>query len=141
VIGTWRLLLISGIELIAKLKFLVIPLSHWKAKKIDPEKAKEIIDGPSTVYHVTEEMNKNWSKLVKLATMNEQTAFTRESQSKIGENLEDWLDKTVHEHYEIKKACAVEESEIGSKLEKCVDTDWSSLSPDSKADTSNLCQK
>ncbi|EZA47482.1 Xylosyltransferase oxt [Ooceraea biroi] len=139
VIGTWQLLLVADIELIAKLKFLIIPLSYWKAKKIDSEKAKEIIDGPSTVYHITEEMNKNWSKLMKSTMMNEHTVTY--SQSKMSENLDDWLDRLVYEHYEIDEVCAVDNDfRVGSKLQKCVDTHWSSLSPDSKADTSNLCQ-
>lgn len=139
IVGTWRVLLVADTELIAKFHFLVIPLSYWKTKKIDSEKAKEIMDGPSSVYHVTEEMNRNWSRLVRSAMTNEETT---QSQSKMGENLDDWLDRLVHEHYEIERVCAVTEtgSRIGSKLQKCIDTHWSSLSPDSKADTSNLCQ-
>ncbi|KYN31445.1 Xylosyltransferase oxt [Trachymyrmex septentrionalis] len=137
-VGTWRLLLVADTQLIAKLKFLVIPLSYWKTKRIDLDKAKEIIDGPSTVYHITEEMNKSWSKLVKSAIVNEQITH---SQNRIGEDLDDWLDRLVYEHYEIDEMCdADHEIRSESKLQKCLDTPWSSLSPDSKADTRNLCQ-
>ncbi|KYQ54323.1 Xylosyltransferase oxt [Trachymyrmex zeteki] len=137
-VGTWRLLLVADTQLIAKLKFLVIPLSYWKTKRIDLDKAKEIIDGPSTVYHITEEMNKSWSKLVKSAIVNEQITY---SQNRIGGDLDDWLDRLVYEHYEIDEMCdADHETRSESKLQKCLDTPWSSLSPDSKADTRNLCQ-
>ena len=137
-VGTWRLLLVVDTQLIAKLKFLVIPLSYWKTKRIDLDKTKEIIDGPSTVYHITEEMNKSWSKLVKSAIANEQITH---SQNRIGEDLDDWLDRLVYEHYEIDEMCDVDhEIWSESKLQKCLDTPWSSLSPDSKADTRNLCQ-
>ncbi|KAL0117574.1 hypothetical protein PUN28_010406 [Cardiocondyla obscurior] len=137
-IGTWRLLLITDAQLMAKLRFLVIPLSYWKAKKIELDKAKEIIDGPSIVYHITEEMNKSWSKIVKAAIANEPIKY---SQNKIGENLDDWLDRLVYEHYGISGICdADDETRFESTLQKCLDTIWSSLSPDSKADTRNLCQ-
>lgn len=127
----------------AKLKFLVIPLSYWKTKRIDLDKAKEIIDDPSTVYntvykHITEEMNKSWSKIVKSAMTNEPITH---SQNKMGEDLNDWLDRLVYEHYMIVEICdADDEIRSESKLQKCLDTPWSSLSPDSKADTRNLCQ-
>lgn len=122
--------------MIVKLKFLVIPLSYWRAKKIDSEKLKEIIDGRSTIYHITEEMNKNWSKLLKAA--NEQI-ITR-GQNRIGEDLNDWIDRLVYEHYKIDEICVAGEVGTELKLQKCVDTHWSSLSPDLKADTRNLCQ-
>ncbi|XP_011862628.1 PREDICTED: xylosyltransferase oxt [Vollenhovia emeryi] len=137
-VGTWRLLLAADTQLIAKLKFLVTPLSYWKAKRIDSDKAKEIMDGPSFVYHVTEEMNKSWSKVVKSALANEPITH---SQSRLGENLDDWLDRLVYEHYGIDEVCdADDEIRPESKLQKCLNTPWSSLSPDLKADTRNLCQ-
>lgn len=120
------------------MKFLVIPLSYWRAKKIDSEKLKEIIDGPNTIYHVTEEMNKNWSKLMKSAMANEQ--IITHSQNRIGEDLDDWLDRLVHEHYKIDEICDAGEVKTELKLQKCVYIHWSSLSPDLKADTRNLCQ-
>lgn len=137
-VGTWRLLLVADTQLIAKLKFLVIPLSYWKTKRIDLGKAKEIMDGPNTIYHITEEMNKSWSKVVKSTMANE---LNTHSQNRIGEDLDNWLDRLVYEHYEIDEICAADdEIRFESKLQKCPDTPWSSLSPDSKADTRNLCQ-
>jgi len=136
IVGTWQLLLVVDTQLIAKLKFLIIPLSYWKTKRIDLDKAKEIIDGPSSIYHITEEMNKSWSKVVKSAI----EPITH-NQNRIGEDLDDWLDRLVYEHYKINEICdADDEIWSESKLQKCLDTPWSSLSPDSKADTRNLCQ-
>ncbi|XP_077264454.1 xylosyltransferase oxt [Temnothorax americanus] len=137
-VGTWRLLLVADTQLMAKLKFLVNPLSYWKTKKIDLDKAKEILDGPNAVYRITEEMNKSWSKIAKAAMANEPITHSR---NRIGEDLDDWLDRSVYEHYEIGEVCdADDEIRSESKLQKCLDTPWSSLSPDSKADTRNLCQ-
>lgn len=124
--------------LIAKLNFLVTPLSYWKAKKIDSKKINEIIDGPSSVYHITEEMNKKWSSLVRSVILKEQNTH---SQNRIGDDLDDWIDKLVYEHYDIDEICdANNEIRAETKLQKCTDTHWSSLSPDLKADTRNLCQ-
>lgn len=137
-VGTWRLLLVTDSFLIAKLNFLVTPLSYWKTKKIDLRKAKEMIEGPSNIYHITEEMNKKWSSLVRSAMLDEHSTY---NQNRIGDDLDNWIDKLVYEHYDIGEICdADNEIRTEVKLQKCTDIHWSSLSPDSKADTRNLCQ-
>lgn len=136
-VGTWWLLLVTDSQLVAKLNFLVTPLSYWKAKKMDSKKINELIDSPNNVYHVTEEMNRKWSGLVRSAILNEQNAH---GQNRIDDDLDDWIDKLVYEHYDIDEICDTGESQAESKLQKCIDTHWSSLSPDSKADIHNLCQ-
>lgn len=140
-VGTWRLLLVADTVLVTKLNFLVTPLSYWKTKRIDSKKVKEIIDGPSTVYHVTEEMNKKWSSLVRFAMMNEQTVSGQNKIIDADDDIDDCIDKLVYEHYDIVEICdADDESRTKTKLQKCTEIHWSSLSPDSKAETRNLCQ-
>ncbi|XP_032689353.1 xylosyltransferase oxt isoform X2 [Odontomachus brunneus] len=141
-VGTWRLLLLADTLLVTKLNFLVIPLSYWKTKRIDPKKFKEIIDGPSAVYHVTEEMNKKWSNLVRSAMRNdEQNEHGQNRIIDVGNDIDDYIDKLVYEHYDIVEICdADDKSRTKMKLQKCTEIHWSSLSPDSKAETRNLCQ-
>lgn len=141
-VGTWRLLLFADTLLVTKLNFLVTPLSYWKTKKIDPKKSKEIIDGLSTVYHVTKEMNKKWSSLVRSAMLNdEQNEHAQNRIIDAGDDIDDYIDKLVYEHYDIVEICdADDKSRTKMKLQKCTEIHWSSLSPDSKAETRNLCQ-
>ncbi|XP_025163648.1 xylosyltransferase oxt isoform X3 [Harpegnathos saltator] len=140
-IGTWQLLLVTDTLLVTKLNFLVTPLSYWKTKKIDPKKAKEIINGPNIVYHVTEEMNKKWSSLVRYAMLNKQSVHDQNRIIDAGNGIDDYIDKLVYEHYDIVEICdADDESRTKTKLQKCTKIHWSSLSPDSKAETRNLCQ-
>lgn len=141
VVGTWHLLLVSDSLLVAKMKFMITPSGYWKNKKIDIEKAKEVNNASGDSYHITEEMNRKWSHLIKSMAGHEQHTYTTHNPTKIGSDLDQWVDKLVNEHYEIEKVCDAND-QIGTKLtlQKCMDTHWSSMSPDSKADISNLCQ-
>lgn len=131
----------SDTLLIAKLKFLVLPLAYWKTKKIDAQKAKEIINGPSSIYHIAEDMNIKWSNLVHSVILNEQNTHITYSQNNSDDELEDMIDKLVNEHYEIQEICnANDKVSIESTLQKCINTYWSSLGSDSKADIHNLSQ-
>nr|XP_012137551.1 PREDICTED: xylosyltransferase oxt isoform X2 [Megachile rotundata] len=140
VVGTWHLLLVADSLLIAKMKFLVTPLGYWKNRKINAEKSKEVNDASGNGYHVTEEMNKKWSHLLSSINFYERTVYTTGDENNVNSNLNEWIDKLVAEHYEIDKVCNVNSKiETKLKLQKCINTYWSSLSPDSKADISNLC--
>lgn len=140
-VGIWQLLLVADTLLVTKFNFLVTPLSYWKTKKIDSKKIKEIIDGPNTVYHVTEEMNKKWSNLVRTAMLNEQNEHKQNRIIDANNDIDDYIDKLVYEHYDIVEICNTDdESRTKTKLQKCTEVYWSSMSPDSKAETRNLCQ-
>lgn len=119
------------------MNFLVTPLGYWKNKKIDAERAKEINNASANSYHITEEMNKKWSHLLNSVNFYERTTHTTDNEIKINSNLDQWIDKLVQEHYEIDKICSANNAKL--KLQKCINTYWSSLSPDSKADINNLC--
>ncbi|OAD58255.1 Xylosyltransferase oxt [Eufriesea mexicana] len=137
VVGTWHLFLVSDSVLVARMNFLVTPLEYWKNKKIDAEKAKEVNNASSNSYHITEEMNKKWSHLLNSVNFYERTTDMTDNEIKINSNLDKWIDKLVQEHYEIDKMCNVNDTKL--KLQKCINTYWSSLSPDLKADINNLC--
>ncbi|XP_076626070.1 xylosyltransferase oxt isoform X1 [Colletes latitarsis] len=140
IVGTWHLFLIADSLLVAKINFLVTPLGYWKNKKISIEKAKRVNNASGDSYDVTEEMNKKWSYLLSSINVHERTAYITGDENKVNSNLDQWIDKLVQEHYEIDRICnANDDVDTKLKLQKCIDTHWSSLSPDSKADISNLC--
>ncbi|XP_043503808.1 xylosyltransferase oxt [Polistes fuscatus] len=141
VIGTWHVLLVVDSLVVAKINFLVTPLSYWKNRQIEKEKAKEINSMPDNTYHNTDEINKKWSNFVKSIILHEQHPYEKGTENKIGPDLDQWIDGLVYEHYEIDKICnANDQTKSKLKLQKCIDTAWSSLSPDPKADIHNLCQ-
>lgn len=140
VVGTWHLFLIADSLLAAKTTFLVTPLGYWKNKRIDKEKSKEINNALGGSYHITEEMNKKWSHLLSFVNFREETTHIIDEGNEFNSNSNQWIDKLVEEHYEIDKICyATDGINATLKLQKCTNTQWSSLSPDSKADISNLC--
>ncbi|XP_076626071.1 xylosyltransferase oxt isoform X2 [Colletes latitarsis] len=115
-------------------------VGYWKNKKISIEKAKRVNNASGDSYDVTEEMNKKWSYLLSSINVHERTAYITGDENKVNSNLDQWIDKLVQEHYEIDRICnANDDVDTKLKLQKCIDTHWSSLSPDSKADISNLC--
>lgn len=135
------MLLVVDSLLVAKINFLVTPLSYWKNQQIDKEKAKEVNNMPDDTYHNTDEITKKWSNFVNLMIHHEQHSYEKVTENKIGPGLDEWIDGLVYEHYEIDKICnADDQTKTKLKLQKCIDTAWSSLSPDPKADIHNLCQ-
>ncbi|CAK9821316.1 Xylosyltransferase oxt [Anthophora retusa] len=137
VVGTWHLLLVADSLLVAKMNFLVTPLGYWKNKKVDAAKSKDVNNASGDNYHITEEMNKKWSHLLSAINFHERTTDITSDDTKINSNLDQWIDKLVHEHYKIDKICNADDTTLN--LQKCINTYWSSLSPDSKADINNLC--
>lgn len=138
--GTWHLFLAANSLLVAKTNFLVTPLGYWKNKKIDAEKTKEVNNASDDSYHVTEEITKKWSHLLRSVNFRKQTAHITDYENKFDSNLDQWIDKLVQEHYEIDQMCNFNDDiDTKLKLRKCINTHWSSLSPDSKADISTLC--
>lgn len=132
--------MIADSLLAAKTTFLVTPLGYWKNKRIDKEKSKEINNALGGSYHITEEMNKKWSHLLSFVNFREETTHIIDEGNEFNSNSNQWIDKLVEEHYEIDKICyATDGINATLKLQKCTNTQWSSLSPDSKADISNLC--
>lgn len=136
VVGTWHLFLVADSLLAAKMNFLVTPLGNWKNKKIDAEKAKEVNNAFGDNYHISAEINKKWSYLLNSVHFYKQSTYIKDNENKINSNLDQWIDKLVQEHYEIDKICNANNTKL--KLQNCINTYWSSLSPDSKADINNL---
>lgn len=140
------MLLVADTVTVAKLKFLVVPLAYWKNKRITSRKAREIHNGPSVPYHIPEDFNDKWAFVLKSlrATLSERSSDTSDKvEERVGVELDKWIDDLVNDYYEIADSCyAVDVTSINnkSKLHKCSKTDWSSMSPDPKADIRNLCQ-
>ncbi|KAG7199452.1 hypothetical protein KM043_014078 [Ampulex compressa] len=132
-VGTWHVLLVADAAIVVKMKFLITPLGYWKNRKINVDKAKEVNNASNNRYHITDDVAKKWSDLLRSAALHEQTTFMTEK--RVGFDLDQWIDKLVNDHYEIDKVCnAGNRVDDEVKLQKCSTTHWSSLSPDSKAD-------
>ncbi|XP_043284681.1 xylosyltransferase oxt [Venturia canescens] len=142
IIGTWRVLLFADTVLVAKIKFLVTPLSYWKNRRMTARKAKELHNGPTGAYNAPEELNKKWTSVLKNLSRDEISETNKKVEEQTGVELDRWIDTLVYDYYEITEICSASGIFTGrtSKLKKCIQTDWSSMSPDPKADIRNLCQ-
>lgn len=140
-VGTWNLLLVANNTLVAKIKFLITPLAYWKNQDINISKSKEINNNYRHKYSVTEETVKKWSSFLNSAIPHEQDNSMGYQYEADYYNLNKWIDTLVHKYYQIDEMCVTNGLINTIAIEKCVDTQWSSLSPDTKADISNLCQK
>lgn len=142
VIGNWHLIVVANNEPVVRLNFLVSPLSYWKNKKITSEKAREIHSGPSGPYNQVKDVNEKWRKMLDALGINQTPRSGLFEGDETGMLLERWVDSLVSEHYKIVKMCQASDIvKSKSTLDKCSSTTWSSLSPDSKSETRNVCQK
>lgn len=142
VVGTWRVLLFADTVLVGRLKFLVTPLSYWKNKRMTARKAKEIHNGPTGTYNAQEELNEKWVSVLKNLSRDEISETNRKVEERTGDELDRWVDSLVYDYYEIVETCyaSLNSMRRSSEQSKCIQTDWSSMSPDPKADIRNLCQ-
>ena len=125
----------------AKLNFLVTPLTYWKNEKIGKDKAKEIHSGLPGPYHQMKEVSDKWRKLIDSLGIRVTAPSGRLDGEEHGVPLNRWVDSLMSEHYKIIKMCQASEIvKSKSTLERCSATNWSSLSPDSKSETRNICQ-
>ena len=143
-IGTWQTLLVADTVLVAKLKFLVTPLTYWKNNRMTGRRAKEIHNGPTGPYHISEDFNDKWTSILKsLKSTRVETTSTRSIiEERVGVELNRWVDSLVYDYYEIIDICRANDASmsIDTKLRECSQTDWSSMSPDPKSDIRKLCQ-
>ena len=65
VIGVWHVYVVLDSKVIAKLNFLVTPLTHWRNRPISHEKSREFNRGPSSAYHVTKDATDKWIEFLK----------------------------------------------------------------------------
>lgn len=64
-IGVWRLFVVLESKVIAKLSFLVAPLTHWRNRPIKPAKTLEVNGGPASPYHVTQQEAERWIEFLR----------------------------------------------------------------------------
>ena len=140
-IGTWKVFLVADTKLMAQLRFLVTPLAFWRNQKISFEKAKETHNGPSGPYHIAKDVVDKWTNFLKPLVLSEQKFRTNHIEERIGWELDQWIDILIAEYYEINKVCYSNgRFKFKPILKKCFDTQWSSLSPDTKSDVHTICQ-
>ncbi|KAJ8684173.1 hypothetical protein QAD02_019965 [Eretmocerus hayati] len=147
VAGVWHLYVVFEEKLIAKLNFLVVPLTYWQNRRISEEKSREINHNTQRIYHVNSDVARRWHNFLKPYALPEHPVNLESMQSKLVQDLEYWIDNLVTSRYNIGEVC--DASSMGRRrktsnanlklLQRCVDTDWSSLSPDPKSDFRTLC--
>lgn len=131
-IGIWRAYFLLDEKLIAKLNFLVTPLTHWQNRAIDYAKAREVNHGPLNPYRVTSSAAERWLNIIRshlpirepnksefevknFFKLDYQMYFNLikyiflMSQVKVGWRLERWVDALVNEYYEIVEVCNASE--------------------------------
>ncbi|XP_014225440.1 xylosyltransferase oxt [Trichogramma pretiosum] len=150
VIGLWHVYIVADSKVVARTSFPVAPLTHWKNKPITRNKARELNSGPistaAAYSHVTKQSIEKWRKALELDLQLDEVKI--ELEERWGWQLERWLDSMVQDNYEIVRICDAGEERRSRirgprrprTLQRCVDTDWSSLSPDPKSDVKSICR-
>ncbi|XP_044597603.1 xylosyltransferase oxt isoform X3 [Cotesia glomerata] len=113
------------------------------------------------------ETNRKWLDIIKNAGLlynsnkndennNNYHLKNNEIDERIGLDLNKWIDELVTQYYSINDFCIINKGQLRNKinssgnnnnnyyinnLKQCYQTNWSSVSPDSKADLYNLCEK
>ncbi|XP_011505061.1 PREDICTED: xylosyltransferase oxt [Ceratosolen solmsi marchali] len=138
-IGVWRLFLVLDSKVVAKLRFLVVPLTHWKNRPISLEKARELNRDSTTGYYLTKDTVNLWLKFLK-AHLTLRQLSRASSVTLVGWQLEQWVDSLVNEFYEIVRICDAgkERTRKPRTMQRCEASDWSSLGPDPKSNIDGL---
>ncbi|KAK0163016.1 hypothetical protein PV327_006732 [Microctonus hyperodae] len=143
-IGKWRVFLIADTIIAGNLSFIVTPLAFWKNRQMPMKKARDIHNGPSGTRR-TREIDQKWMSILRKAGINqEQTLDSTIIEDRTGPELNAWIDEFVGQYYTIENICIANEMHSKKRndhdLHECSQTNWSSLSPDPKADVHNLCE-
>ncbi|XP_011302816.1 xylosyltransferase oxt [Fopius arisanus] len=143
VIGEWQVVLMTDSLVASHLRFLVTPFAFWKNRRITPRKARELHNGPRERHREYPEIDSKWLSILKDANVKiigdkDHRNFT---ENRVGVELNAWIDELVEQFYRVDRICLGDDSRINRTTKsprKCSLCDWSSMSPDPKADTQYL---
>lgn len=147
-IGKWNIFILADNVLVGQVSFFVTPLSYLNNHKINIKKIRDIHNGPIKRKQLTNNNNQKWINFLKTIGINLNENYDNNSNNNIEERtgieLNNWIDEFVKKYYKIDKICIANEiinNNVFKKLnlDKCTQTNWSSLSPDPKADINNIC--
>ncbi|XP_063992970.1 xylosyltransferase oxt [Diachasmimorpha longicaudata] len=147
VIGEWQVVMIADTVVVSHLKFLVTPLGYWKNRRISGKKARELHNGPDGRHREPPDVDGKWMALLQEASINfrknGEHSHDNHTENRVGAELNAWIDELTSDFYRIERLCVSDESRSSGRnsknFKKCSLSDWSSFSPDPKADTHYLC--
>ncbi|XP_075033999.1 xylosyltransferase 2 isoform X2 [Mixophyes fleayi] len=129
--GVWSVRLLHFWELLAEVKFLVMPLTFSKKEPLQ-KGDRWIHAGPPREQY----MEQNFQALSGILSLPPR-AETEEANKKselLGKDLDKWADDALSSFWSVGGICTKTASEFCPSLSLCSDTHWSSLSPDPKSE-------
>ncbi|XP_062613310.1 LOW QUALITY PROTEIN: xylosyltransferase oxt-like [Saccostrea cucullata] len=130
--GVWTSKLMYRWQVFAEVKFLVLPLTVFRGKTLDPSKAILHHNGPIG-YYAKQDFSE-FEEVLKVTNIGEARAAADENGQKHGRVLEEWTDELCQKFWSIQEVCQIGEiTEECSPIKKCEETSWSSMSPDPKS--------
>ncbi|KAG8565011.1 hypothetical protein GDO81_012664 [Engystomops pustulosus] len=134
--GVWHVRLLHFWELLAEVKFLVIPLTFQN--KVPLQKGdRSIHSGPPNGQY----MEQNFQALSGILGLPSRVDIEQEANKKsqlLGKDLEKWTDDSLSRFWSVGGICTKTSSPSCPHLPVCADTHWSSLSPDPKSELRSI---
>nr|CAH7713300.1 unnamed protein product [Callosobruchus chinensis] len=131
--GVWKVKLIYKNNLLATVRFPVVPLEYYLGLPIKDHQAAVVNVGTKP----SKDFKGSFQKFLPTdAERRRLEKLSNENVAKRGEALAKWVDSLFAEFFRTEKACAKSRELTDAcsvKLDVCVGTDWSSLSPDPKS--------
>ncbi|XP_044152518.1 xylosyltransferase 2 isoform X1 [Bufo gargarizans] len=130
--GVWHVRLLSFWELLAEVKFLVIPLT-FRNKEPFQKGDRSLHAGPPQGQY----MEHNFQALRGVLGLPSRAEIKQEADKKaelVGKDLEKWTDNSLSDFWSTGGICTKTASAFCPSLPICSGTHWSSLSPDPKSD-------
>ncbi|KAM4691331.1 xylosyltransferase 2 [Rhinophrynus dorsalis] len=130
--GIWTVRLLHFWELLAEVKFLVVPLTVRNKKPLQKGDGWLHSGPPRGQY-----MEQNFQALSGILNLPPRAEIEQKSNQKselLGRELEDWTDESLKSFWSVGGVCTKSASTSCSSLPVCSDTHWSSLSPDTKSE-------
>ena len=139
--GKWIVKIVYNDDVVlGRTQFLVIPQNYFDGKSASLEDVISTNNGPPAGLYAPDyviEFDRGANDTKTLVEV-----FTKHSKS-TGSALEEWIDSHVVKHWNFKGMCRVANGQTSmnkctSKLPSCLETTWSSFSPDPKTEIGDI---
>ena len=133
--GIWTACVMIDLYLVARVQFLVTPLTLLKGMPIAASKALEAHSGPRGDQYTSTDFSEFLPNLG-LTQSVEISEEARTNSRLSGRDLDQWVDQLAQLFWPLQLACVVGGSPVPKcvALPQCQDVHWSSRSPDPKSD-------
>ncbi|KAF0302651.1 Xylosyltransferase oxt [Amphibalanus amphitrite] len=136
--GTWRVHVLADHVPVARAEFPVLPLEVFKARPVNRDQAKLLHSGPSQSYS-EQRVVAALQRILGGADQPAELAAATAAAERHGEQLTEWTDSIVRRHFSLESLCLASAPPPSAGCltplpRSCRDTDWSSLTPDPKAE-------